>query len=130
MQNTRKFRRKYNLSLIRKDDGYKPKDIMNLYDISRTTLNNWRKKGLKNIDNKIPIMFHGTDLYEFLAKQQSDRETKLKAGEFYCPKCKKARLPIKGSEYQTYTKANKPIIKAICNVCGTKINRFPSKTEL
>ena len=96
----RKFKKRHNLNLIKKDDAYSYKEIMGLYPVSRTTIYGWCKRGLKAMDNCHPVLFHGSDLYEFLAKQQSDRKTKLKAG--------------------------KPMIKAKCSICGSKMNRFPS----
>ena len=125
----KKFKRTHNLQHIKQDDAYTLKEVTELFSVSRTTVNSWVKEGLAKIDNKLPTLFHGSDLYQFLAKRQANRKTKLSEGQYYCVRCQKATDAKSGTETVTISKAGNPVKHAECGLCGGKINRFVKRSK-
>jgi len=123
----KKYKRSHNLRRIKQDDAYHVKEVMGLFPITQTTFYNWIKEGLKKLDNQYPTLIHGSDLYAFLQKRQSNRKTKLKDNQFYCVRCKKATHAKNGTETLTYSKTNKPLMQAQCSICNVGVRQFMSK---
>lgn len=119
-----KHKRTHNLRRIKQDDAYTVKEVTGLLSVTRTTLFDWLKKGLKAIDSLKPILLHGSDLYTFLHKRQSNRKAKLSDNQFYCMRCKKATFAKPDTQEIHSTQSNKTILHAKCSLCNGAINRF------
>jgi hypothetical protein len=75
---------------------YSARDVMALYEISRNTLLNWEKAGLKVVprpshpalNGKFGKLYRGCDLNAFHKQRQLDRARLAMPGEFYCLPCR------------------------------------------
>ena len=66
-------RRRYRINLIKGTYLYEPSEIAKLFHIHRNTVRHWLKEGLKPIDDRRPVLVHGSDLKAFLARRQEAR---------------------------------------------------------
>lgn len=66
-------RRRYPLSRIKQTCSYDPGDIVKLFGIHRNTVRHWLKDGLIPIDDRRPVLVHGTALKTFLTERQRSR---------------------------------------------------------
>jgi len=133
----KKKKKSYNLRLIKSKRLYTLKEISELYQIHIRTAQEWRKMGLKSLDDKTsPILIYGMDLRNFLKYRQDKRKQSLGTDEFYCTKCKKPRKSI--PDYIDFVNTNKRLgnnsmqirIKGKCEVCNSILNRFSSTQKV
>ncbi len=126
------MKKKYNANLIKAKRSYTRKEVAELLKVNEKTCSNWIKQGLKFMKEDGSIMLiMGYDLKDFVTKLNKSRKTKLKPNEYFCVKCQKATTAKTGSEKivktgKTIGKNKFPQMKkkAICEKCGTKLNRF------
>lgn len=122
--------KKYNANRISKRKIYTVKEIAVLLGVHTRTVQIWLSKGLKAVESNPPYLIHGEVLRQFLEEKQNKRKSKLASDEFYCVKCQQSRKSAQGSVHTTITQKRMGgekslvIIKALCEVCGSKINRF------
>lgn len=122
----------YNTRLIKTKRSYTRKEVAQLLNISEKTCSNWIKQGLEFMKEDGSIMLiMGQDLKDFITNLNESRKTKLKPNEYFCVKCQKARIGKTGSEKIVETgktigknKVPQKKRKAICEKCGTGLNRF------
>lgn len=128
--------RKYNTRIIRLNYSYTLQEISNLYENHIRTIRTWLKEGLQIIDGIYPYLVKGRDLKEFISKRQLKQKVKLEPEQFYCTKCKTARNALNNQVKLVYSgktigKGVKDFtIQGICEVCGTKVNRFSNENRL
>jgi hypothetical protein len=123
----------YNTHLIKLRKSYSIKEISLLFDIDRKTCSRWIKdEDLKVIETGAnPMLVLGSDLKEFIQKRRKAKKVPLAQNEYYCLKC---HIAVEAKiESESVIKTGKKIGKngcdqlvktGICEVCGTKINRF------
>jgi len=125
----------YNTRLITARNGYRIKDIVELYVINKRTCRRWIDEGLKVVEgNTTSPIIMGKDLIDFLKNKMAKKKTKLKCNEFYCLKCRKAVVAKAGSEEiiktgKTIGKDNKNLLikTGVCENCGTRLNRYANE---
>jgi len=128
--------RKYNTRIIKLNYSYLLSEISNLYGVHIRTVRFWIKEGLEIVEGLYPYLVNGKNLKEFLNKKQIKRKTKLKDNEFYCVKCKKGVIPLNKSieiAYSGKTIGNNIkdfMLKGICPICLTNINRLSNENKL
>ena len=105
----------YNLRIIKRSMSYTVEDTSRLYKIHKNTVYDWLKIGLKSIDNKEPRLIHGTDLKNFLSKQNNKNKKATQFNEFYCFHCKQAHNVYKNSVYISH-KGNFLSLKGLCPI--------------
>jgi len=128
--------KKYNTRIIKLNYAYNLQQIADLYGIGKRTVYFWLKESLQVIEGIYPYLVKGSELKRFLDKKQQCRKTKLSAGEFYCTKCKQARMPLNKVVSLKYS--GKTIgrgikdftMQGVCEICGTKLNRFSNDNKL
>ncbi len=76
---------------------YSVEDVLTLYDITRNTLTNWLKAGLRPVDERRPQLFRGAELTRFHADRALSNRQHLRAGEFKCTRCKARVVPNIGT---------------------------------
>lgn len=122
--------KKYNTHRISKRKTYTVNEIAALFDIHTKTIHLWSAQGLEAVEGSFPHLIPGEELARFLDQRQNKQKCKLAADELYCVKCQQAR---KGLAHTLNTvisdkKMGKGktfiILKARCEVCGGKMNRF------
>jgi uncharacterized protein YjcR len=126
-----------NLRLIKQRESYLLKQISELLNVHMRTVQAWKQEGLPTINDEKPFLVMGYDLKEFLSKKIKNRKTKLQANQFYCTKCRKAarstnnEVWIEVSEKTIGKQGFKSfVIKGICEVCNSKLNRFSHEGKL
>jgi hypothetical protein len=123
-------RRRYRINLIKGTYLYEPSEIAKLFHIHRNTVRHWLKEGLKPIDDRRPVLVHGSALKAFLARRQEGRHQKCAPGQFYCFRCRAPRTPwenLVDVAPHTETVAK---LTAICCVCETRMHRTIRRADL
>src|SRR5262245_26029669 len=88
-------RRTQKLRGFRARRAYTFSDIAETLDLHLGSVQRWRSDGLKVIDESTkPFLVMGRDLLDFLKAQAQSRKRPLKAGEFYCPRCREQRRSL------------------------------------
>ena len=121
----------YNLRLIKTRESYTTKRIAQELGVHSRTVQEWYKKGLQPIENKLPYRTMGYEIKRFLEKELQKHKHKLQSDEFYCTKCRQA---VKSTDNDVWIEISKRTIgknsfksmtiKGICENCNCKINRF------
>ena len=118
-----------------KDMNYTVEELAGILDIKPRYIRNYlvNRKGAPiqpRINNKQKIYINGRELYEWAIKfHQKKLEQKtnnaLKEKEFLCCHCHKHVIP----DHFTVgiTGPGIPVLKAICPLCGSRINRYMKK---
>ena len=99
---------------------------MRLYSVSRNTISNWIRGGLKPSACGTPQLFHGAELGRFHIARRARR--KLRSGEFKCFVCKGAVFP----ELETLVlglSGPRLSARATCPDCDGPIRKLLDKTE-
>ena len=123
-------RRRYRINLIKGTYLYEPSEIAKLFHIHRNTVRHWLKEGLNPIDDRRPVLVHGSDLKAFLARRQEGRRQKCAPGQFYCFRCRAPRTPwenLVDVAPHTETVAK---LTAICCACETRMHRTIRRADL
>jgi hypothetical protein len=129
------MKKKYNLRKLNKHRSYDSSELQEILGVHPQTVKTWKKEGLKPIKGGCsPFLYSGEELVEFLYKRTESQKVKLKEGEIYCLKCKKA---VKPSDIEVVRRGiilgsgnESTILKAYCPICSSRIQKFSSiKTE-
>ena len=123
-------RRRYPVNRIKQTCSYDPADIAKLFGIHRNTVRHWLKDGLNAIDDRRPILVHGTVLKAFITKRQQARRRTCASGEFFCFRCRVPRMP-RGNMADVSFHTNKIAkLSALCCVCETAMHRAVRRADL
>ncbi len=117
------MKRKINLNHIKANYSYSIAEICEHFGKHKNTVNNWKKEGLKPIDNKKPYLFHGSELKRFLKQKQDAQKSKCQDDELFCTKCQKPRKPFGKLVDIFVTAKNKLNLQGLCEVCNCKMNK-------
>ena len=130
-------KRTYNSRLIKARLSYTMSEIARLYGIHVRTVQEWHKQGLNPIESSFrPRLFTGYEVRRFLEKRKQSRKIRLKDDEFYCPKCRAARIsdPEDINIIDTKRRIGKAdfsvYIKGICKICSCKLTRFSTRSKV
>ena len=116
-------RRTLNPRLARRDRTYTVDEVVALFGVHANTVRNWLGHGLKTIDDRRPILVHGSDLISFLKRKRTTRKRRCLANEFNCFKCREPREPRVGS-IEVIRQANGiRRLMGHCVLCGTRMFR-------
>jgi hypothetical protein len=121
--NLTKRRCTYNVRRIRRDFSYSIQEIAELFALHPNAVRRWLKEGLRRIDGQKPHLVHGSNLIDFLAQRQKQRKRHCEPGEMFCCRCRAPRLPRADTVTIDTVNARHSMIRGICELCGTKMNR-------
>jgi len=132
-----KKKRTYNPNLIKARHSYSIKELAEKLNVHVRTVQSWRKQGLAECgkDGNNYLML-GEEIKRFLRRKKQKSKHPLKAGEFFCPKCRNPRksLPDKLLIIITDKKLGKDtkqvFIKGICEVCNASLTLFSSTKKI
>lgn len=98
-------------------------------DVAKGTVRRWLKDGLPHMADQRPFLILGTDLRDFLNKRAAHKRS-YTLHEFFCFRCRDARTAAGGMI--DYVPRNDRIgrISAICERCGTMMNKCFSASKL
>jgi hypothetical protein len=122
--------RTYNTRLIKRAATYTLDEIASLYGVHINSVRQWIASGLSPIDEKRPILIHGSVLFKYLNQKQAKRKHRCSPLQFYCFSCREPRKPL--DNLVIIEKQGEHIIRlrAICEICGTRMNKAGSQTKL
>lgn len=116
--------KRYNPNKCKINRNYSVNETTVLYEVHKSTVNTWFKKGLKRIDNQRPYIILGSDLKQFIKDLRTINKRPCELGEIYCMKCRKPRVPVKKSTIFEAESTRYGRIKGTCNVCHSAMNRY------
>ena len=132
-----KKKRNHNPNLIKEKHSYSFAEISEDLKIHRRTVQIWHKQGLTVIDEaKKPYLVKGRELKQFLKAKQQSQKHPLKAGEFFCTKCRCTRKSRpENLTFEITTKklgktSNQAFIRGICEVCNHPLLLFSSDRKI
>jgi len=112
---------------------YSVDDIINILGVSRNTVSNHVRHGLRPVDTEIPRLFVGSELIRFHKDRAASSKRALRPGEFNCFKCRTFVLPepetIEVERYSASGRAQLPRAKAVCPECGGRVSRIVREIE-
>jgi len=119
-------KRTHNTRLVKRDYSYLIWEIAELLGLHPNAIRRWIKAGLLTLDDRRPVLVHGSDLIDFLDNRQAGRKQKCAREELYCFRCRRPRRPCSGRvkfEFRSETRLN---VSGLCEICGTRMNRAGS----
>jgi len=122
--------KRYNPNKCKINRNYTVAEIAVLYDVHKSTVKTWLRRGLKRIDNQRPYIILGSDLKQFIKDRRGINKRSCELGEIYCMKCREPRTPEQGSTVFETETSRYGRIKANCNVCDSAMNRYFRLTDL
>lgn len=132
-----KKKRNHNPNLIKIRHSYTFTEIAETLRIHPRTVQSWHKQSLKVIDETSkPYLVYGADLRQFLKTKWQKQKHPLKAGEFFCPKCKEPRkslpdkLKIEFTSRSLGKRYKQALIRGICETCSQPLLLFSSDRKI
>jgi len=125
---------KHNPNKVRKYRTYTRKELAAVFGVCPDTINAWRRAGMPAIKEHCPFLYKGDAVREFLRKKRISKKVPLKENEFYCMRCKAARVSISDIINVQETgkmlgDSSKQIIKrGVCNECGAGLCRMSKQS--
>jgi hypothetical protein len=111
--------RKIDARRVKIHRNYEISEAAKLLGVHKNSLQNWFKSGLARIDDKRPILIHGSELRRFLDQRRNQFKITCGPGQLFCLKCRAPRHPCGGLvDYVPITLVSGNL-KAICEVCDT-----------
>ena len=110
---------------------YTPYEAAQTLGVHRQTIIRWVNiHGLTADTSSKPWLIEGRDLRAFLGERQSKRKCKLALHSFYCFSCRDGRMA--GSKMADYVQqtATGGMLTAICDTCGTLMNKAVKRSDL
>lgn len=119
-----------NPNLAKIHRNYTVEEIASVFKIHKNTVRQWIKQGLPVLDNKRPILIHGSDLNLFLKLRRRKNKKPCKAGQIYCVRCREPRFPVDmKAKYQALSETQGNLI-GVCPKCDIYIYRRVSLAKL
>jgi hypothetical protein len=123
-------RRRYPVNRIKQACSYDLADIAKLLGVHRNTVRHWLKDGLAAIDNRRPVLVHGTVLKAFIKERRQARRQKCQPGEFFCFRCRAPRKPWGDMADLSVRTAKIANLTALCRVCETAMHKTVRRTDV
>ena len=123
-------RRRYPANRVKTGCSYEVAEVAKLFSVHRNTIRRWLKEGLPTIDQRRPLLIHGTALKAFLVERQGSRRRKCQLGELYCFRCRDPRKPWGDTADVTFRTSKIAKLTALCCDCGTVMHQTVSRSEM
>lgn len=121
--NARKTSKKAARRRIHRRRTYTFAELAKVSGRSISGLKKWLRKGLKSLGGK-PALLLGSDVLDFMDRQDSQRRRPTSPGTLYCTRCKTPRPPANNQlEYVPRT-ANVGRVSGTCAECGCKMSQM------
>ena len=115
--------KRINPRMAKLNRGYSVNELADVLGVHKQTVRGWINSGLPTVDSTRPVLIHGSDFQHWFAKRRKAAKRPLQPGQFYCLKCRQPKAPALGMVDYTATNAATGNLKAICETCGTVMNR-------
>ena len=110
---------------------YSVDDIIDILGVTRNTVSNHIRHGLRPVDTSIPKLFVGSELIRFHRDRSTISKRARRPGEFICFKCRAFVLPepeaIEIERSSASGRVRLPLAKAVCPECGGRLSRIVSE---
>jgi hypothetical protein len=119
-----------NHRLVKIHRSYTVDAVATLFGTHRNTVREWLRKGLATVDQRRPLLIHGSDLVAFLKKRRAANKSPCRPGQIYCVRCRAPRDPVGfRAIYQSLTASGGNLV-GVCSTCGTRMHRRVSLAKL
>lgn len=114
-----------NPRLAKVNRTYTVEEVARLYGLHRVTVRRWLKtRELRAIDNRRPVLIHGTALRTFLSRRRGAGRRPTPPGHIYCFSCRQHRRPALGmADFHPPVGRGAGNLRALCEACETVMNR-------
>jgi len=116
---------------IKKNRSYTYEEAANRLSVHPRTVMGWaRISNLQVLKDRRPHLIRGDDLVTFLKTKRSAKRTRLLLYEFYCLRCKAARVPAGNMADCPLTNLPTANLRALCPECDTWMHKRVSLARL
>ena len=122
--------RRVNPRVVKLNRSYSIPELAACCGVHKNTVTHWQKAGLKPIDKRRPLLFHGATVRRFLAERNAGRKRPCPPGMLYCFRCREPRPPALGMVDYVPLNATSGNLRAICATCDTVMHRRAPETAL
>ncbi|WP_429931484.1 helix-turn-helix domain-containing protein [Agrobacterium vitis] len=122
-------RRRPDRRAIKQHRSYTAEEAALVLGIAKGTVRRWLKAGLPHITDQRPFLILGSDLREFLDRQDKPKHC-CQPHEFFCFRCRVPRRAAAGLIDYVPRTALSGQLSAICEVCDTIMHKSFSATKL
>ncbi|WP_394199956.1 tyrosine-type recombinase/integrase [Litoreibacter albidus] len=96
---------------------------MGLFDVTRNTVSNWIKDGLRPSDGGVPYVFNGAEVRRFHDAKRTTGSTPLRIGQFKCFSCKERVFPDTKSVEKRVLENGGFAVRAVCFACAAIVTK-------
>ena len=126
----RKIIGKPDLRRIRLNKCYSVQEGASLLGVSVGTFRSWIRKGVPILQDIRPILVPGDGLKAWLKARAKARKHHCQPNELYCCHCRSPQK-VKPGSIEIIPRNGKTVaIRALCNSCGTKMNKAGSLAKV
>jgi excisionase family DNA binding protein len=79
--------------LVKIHRNYTVEEVARLFGCHKNSVRRWIKSGLPVLDDRRPMLIHGSDLRAFLESQRKKSKQRCKPGQLYCVACREPKAP-------------------------------------
>lgn len=115
---------------VKQTMAYDVAEAARLLGVHRNTIRRWLKEGLESIDDRRPLLIHGSHLRAFLSKRRQNAKQACRPGEFFCFRCRAPRKPWGGTADVTLRTEKLAALLALCAECETEMHRAVRVADL
>jgi hypothetical protein len=122
--------RRFKTRGIKSNKAYEVHELADAACVTPATVRNWFKDGMGRIDDTRPTMILGFQALDYLNSRKTKGKRPMQVGEFYCLRCKAARMPFGAMADYVPISTIGGHLKALCGVCECNCNRNIRASEL
>jgi len=122
-------RRRPNRRAIKQHYSYTTEEAAQILGVSKATVRRWLKDDLPHIADQRPFLILGSDLHNYL-DQKSRKKQRCELHQCFCFRCQKPRAAAGRMIDYTPKTILSGQISAICEDCGTIMNKAFSAGKL
>ena len=115
--------RKGNPQRVKQHRTYSAAELATCCGVHKNTVRHWQANGLQPVSTGRPTLFAGGMVRAFLTKRNASRKRPSQPGMIFCVKCRQNRAPAMGMIEATRQNATTGNLRALCEVCGSIMNR-------
>lgn len=116
--------------VIKLNRTYDVAELAKRLGVHKNTVRHWQAEGLKPLDRRRPLLFHGSMVRAFLLSRSASRKSSCPPGTLYCFKCRAPRPPALGMVDYIPINATGGNVRAICATCETVMHRRAAQASL
>ncbi len=122
-------RHRPNMRAIKLHYSYTSEEAAKILGVSKGTVLRWLKNGLPHLTDQRPYLILGADLRDFLAKRKKPKQ-RCELHQCFCFRCQEPKAAAGGMVDYIPRTALSGQISAICEDCGTIMNKAFSAAKL